>query len=229
MGLIPDRNNDVISFGEAHAPIWTANYGAIGLSTTAAASVTAATTTARAAFTAAENAKTAYHNAVTAQNNAIAALRNVLGDSIRTIRAYGNTQSDPTVVWTKAAIPAPAAPTPMAPPGECKNFVATLENNGAVTLTFKCTNPTGASGTSYIVKRATTSAGPFVYLGTVGKKKFTDETIPAGINQVFYTVQGVRADSAGPVTLPFSVTFGSVGGQSFAQVDGPSATVKLAA
>jgi hypothetical protein len=102
---------------------------------------------------------------------------------------------------------------------------------GAVKLSWKASNPSGTQGTSYIVRRTDTT-GEFVFVGVTGVKTFTDDTFFAGPDSVQYTVQGQRADSAGPVSAIFTINFGrSSGGLTIASAGEEAAvpSVKLAA
>ncbi|MBI5864616.1 MAG: fibronectin type III domain-containing protein [Planctomycetes bacterium] len=101
-----------------------------------------------------EQAKQAYRVATQETNGAFAALRATAGDDVRLIRAYAESQSKPEVVYNTAQIPPPAAPTPIPPPGQPTDLTVTLApSTGELTLRWKVTNPPGASGTSYIIRR----------------------------------------------------------------------------
>ncbi|MGD9689652.1 MAG: hypothetical protein AB7K52_06395 [Phycisphaerales bacterium] len=70
-----------------------------------------------------------------------------------------------------------------------------------------------------------------------GTKRFVDNTFFAGPDSVQYAVQGQRADSAGPVSGPVTVSFGRAPGgggfviasQSAGTGDGPDGQVRIAA
>ena len=53
--------------------------------------------------------------------------------------------------------------------------------------------------------------GPLEYLAVVGKKKFTDETLPAGAASVIYRVTALRSTQRGPAAFHL-VNFGAARG-----------------
>lgn len=198
---------------QAHAPVWTANAAAIGLTPAQATTFDTQTDALAAAILAQEQAKQNYQVATQEVNGAYAALRASAGDDVRLIRAYAESQSKPEVVYNIAQIPPPAAPTPMPPPGQPTDLTVTLApSNGDLTLRWKCTNPPGAAGTSYIIRRRLPGESEFTFLGVSGKKEFVDNTLVAGPDSVQYTVQGQRSDSSGPLSAIFTVNFGQAPG-----------------
>jgi hypothetical protein len=102
-----------------------------------------------------------------------------------------------------------ATPTPMGPLGQARNFKVVLDPaSGIVNLTWKCTNPRGATGAVYQLYRRLGSTGDFQYMGGVGEKKYTDAAVPSGTAQVQYQIQAVRSTSVGPWALCI-VNFGT--------------------
>lgn len=119
-----------------------------------------------------------------------------------------------------------AIPAPVGPPGTPYDFKYTLSRvQGADVLSFtwKSDNPRGAGGTIYQVYRQVGEAGPWVYLGGSGQRKYEDPTIPLGVGQVSYQVQGIRSTAAGAWGT-FVVSYGS-GEQAKARAE----AMKLAA
>jgi hypothetical protein len=106
---------------------------------------------------------------------------------------------------------------------------STLAQNGWITLKWKCTNPEGASGTGYEVKRKVGS-GAFSIIGIGGgDKTYVDSTLPAGSTGVVYQVTGVRSGLRGPAAQ-VNVNFGVGGGGGFTVTSvTEGADVKLAA
>jgi hypothetical protein len=49
----------------------------------------------------------------------------------------------------------------------------------------------------YEVQRRLGGSGPFTYMGTVGEKRFVDDTLPAGTPSVEYQVTAVRSTRRG--------------------------------
>ena len=112
----------------------------------------------------------------------------------------------------------------MPPTGQPTNLTITLTPvDGALSLRWKCVNPQGAAGTSYIVRRRLTGESAWTFIGVSGKKEFVDNTLVAGPDSVQYTVQGQRSDQSGPLSEIFTVNFGQAPG------GGMTATVQAGA
>jgi hypothetical protein len=103
----------------------------------------------------------------------------------------------------------PAPPSPAPPPAQPTDLTVELEPQiGDLILRWKAENPSGTSGTSYIIRRKLEGESSFSFIGVTGSKKFVDTTLIAGPDTVQYTVQGQRADQTGPMSQVFMVTFG---------------------
>ncbi|HPF40680.1 MAG TPA: hypothetical protein P5081_18335 [Phycisphaerae bacterium] len=216
--------SDFLEWCQAHAPVFTANAAAIGLSTEQAAAFAAATTGAGDATVKQEQAQQAGKVATQEVNEAYGDLRSEASEMVRTIRTFAENSDNPSVVYNTAQIPPPAKPTPAPPPAEPKELTVTLSpNSGDLTLQWKATNPEGTSGTSYIIRRRLPTESAFTFIGVTGTKKFIDRTLTAGPDSVQYTVQGQRADSAGPESQIFTVTFGQLPGGGMTAYVGTSA------
>jgi len=234
MGAYPTSPRaDVLAWCQSHTAAWTANAAAIGLSPAQASAFSTATTALATAVANQNLARQASEVATQAAVDAYAALKSVLGDNVRLIRAFAEVQVKPSVVYGLAEIPPPAAPTPMPPPGQPTDLLVTLTPaSGNLLLRWKCGNPPGASGTSYVVRRRLPGESGFSFLGISGKKEFSDTTVTAGPDWVQYTVQGQRSDSTGPLSEVFIVNFGQMAGMMTASVStesprmesGPSAS-----
>jgi hypothetical protein len=213
-----------ITWCQAHQNVFTANAAEIGLSDPQATAFANATTAAAAAVLAQEQAHQAAKVATQAALDAVAALKTTAGDTVRLIRAYAETQTNPSVVYQTAQIPPPATPSPAPPPAQPIDLTVTLEPGaGNLTLGWKAANPVGTSGTTYIIRRKLPGESVFTFLGVSGKKTFVDGTLIAGPDSVQYTVQGQRADSSGPLSPIFTVNFGQAPG------GGVTATVSTSA
>ncbi|HEY0009709.1 MAG TPA: hypothetical protein VGB55_13355, partial [Tepidisphaeraceae bacterium] len=90
------------------------------------------------------------------------------------------------------------------------DFKVSLENDGALSMTWKCPNG-GRGGTMYQIYRRIGAAGEFRYIGGSGSRKFCDPTVPAGASQVTYMIQGMRPTAIGQWGQ-FNVNFGTSGG-----------------
>lgn len=216
MGTYPTTPRaEFLTWCQAHAPVWAVNAMEIGLTAPQTTAFTAAVTAAAAAVLAQEQAQQAAKAATLGAAAAFDTLRDRASDTVRLIRIYAEAQPDPNLVYQTAQIPAPATPTPVPPPAQPTDLTVTLNaTSGAPTLRWKASNPAGASGTSYIVKRRLPAEVGFTFIGVSGKKEIVDATLPAGPDWVQYTVQGQRSDSSGPVSEVFTVNFGvGEGGQ----------------
>jgi hypothetical protein len=233
MSTLPDKREDFLTWCQAHAPVWEQSPSKIGLTPSQATAFTAATTTALTALLNQEKAKQAALSATDTAQDRIGELRSTAGEFLRTIRAFAAATNNEQV-FVDAQIPPTSAPTPVGPPGTPENFKIELNNQGAVTLKFKCTNPSNASGTSYIVRRKLAGQAAFSFVGVTGKKSFTDTTISGTVTQIEYTVQAQRSDVSGPVSQTVTVRFGgggAGGGQIVSVSEGgdESGSIKLAA
>ncbi len=231
MATLPDSKLARIEFFENRIAPWTTNVDAIGLTGPQVVNLASLTSAARDAYTAAQEARAASKAATQVFHDAVAAMvgdDDAGSDMIEQIKNHAESTGNPNV-YALAQIPAPATPGVAPPPGRCSDFSVALEQNGALVLTWKCTNPTGTSGTSYEVMRRIGASGAFEYLGPAPGKTFTDETLPTSaagaVGGITYQVTGVRAGLKGSVAQ-FTVNFGAGGEASVSEVSAP---VKLAA
>ena len=226
MGLLPPSRVGKIEFFESHINPWTEHAADIGVTPSSVANLTSLTEAARAAFLAAEEARQASKAATEAFYTAVSSMAKSGTAMIETIRVFADVNNNPNV-FVLAEIPAPSSGSPVGPPGTPFQPVVTLSQTGAVTLNWKCNNPSGASGTIYEVRRQIGS-GNFVFVGATGTREFIDDTIPAGSSIVNYQVNGLRSTVRGPVAT-FNVRFGVGGGGGLTVVDSTNAEVKMAA
>lgn len=221
MSVIPQKKSEQLAFFEAHYPVWLATPTSVGLTAAQVTAWKAQVQAARTAFDAAQVARNAARTATGNQDTALETAFHGCADLVRVIKSYAEQQANPQTVYDAAAIPAPSSGSPVGPPGTPTDFSVSLQQNGAVNLAWKCVNPEGAVGTIYEVRRKT-GTGPFEFVGAVGVRKFTDDTLPAGSTNVVYQITGVRTTVRGE-PAQFNVNFG-VGGDGF-----NVANVKLAA
>jgi len=215
-GVLPATKLARIEFCEAHNTPFSTNAVAIGTSAASVTDLATKTSAARAAYNAQQAAQNAAKAATNDYNIAVQAMTTAVADILKQVKTKAAI-SGPGV-YSLAEIPAPAIPSPRPAPGKPTDFVATLEENGAVTLKWKCPNPAGTSGTIYQVWRRDTPTGDFNYLGGTGSKSFDDATIPAGSGGVTYQIQAVRSTAVG-LWAQFNVNFGvSSGGEMTASV-----------
>lgn len=214
MGVVPNTKTGKIAFYEGHIDDWTEHAVDIGLTVGEVGALAALITASRASFTNQTNQIAAAKSATTACNNDVSAMHDLGSAAIQKIRVYAETTNNPNV-FVLANIPAPASPSALPPPGVCNQFEVALLDTGALQLKWKCSNPEGATGTVYEVRRKLSTAAPYVFIGaTGGDKTFVDDTVPFGSSTVFYQVVGRRSGLVGPSNT-YVVTFGVGGGGGF--------------
>jgi hypothetical protein len=197
-----------------HEPIFTDNTTAIGISVTQAAAFATATTAAQNSVDAVEAARSAFRAAVQTANIAVRTLRGQAGDAVRSVRSFAELQPDPQAIYALAQIPPQAPPSPAPPPGTPYQLEVSLLQTGALKLRWKCQNPSGTSGTVYEVFRRNQPGAPFQYIGALGGRSFTDETLPSGSASVTYQITAVRSTVRGN-PAQFTINFGIGGGGAF--------------
>ena len=200
-----------LAWCQAHFNVFISNADHIGLTTAQANAFKAATVSAAASAGTQESARLAAEAATDNANDKFRVLRSSAAEMVRSIRTYAVNQND-TNVYVVAQIPPPVDPSQAPPPAKPSDLTVELDSGtGALTLRWKANNPTGTSGTSYIVRRRLSSTAPFVFVGVTGEKRYVDNDFFAGPDSVQYTVQGQRADRAGPNSDVFIINFGRSG------------------
>ena len=231
MGTFPTAPRSAfLTWGLAHTTVFDEQEGNIGLSAAQVTAFTNAVNAANAANQAQENARLAYKAAVTTATEAFNAARRSASLTTKVIRTFAETTNNPGV-YALAQIPAPAVPGEAPPPAKPVELSVALNNaSGSLTLTWKASNPAGTQGTSYIIRRKLPGQAAFAFLGVTGTKKFVDNSFTAGPDSVQYTVQGQRADSAGPESDIFTINFGKTpSGETTAFVANEGEPMRLAA
>lgn len=207
-----DRRSDFLAWCQAHAGVFVDQAAAVGLTVEQAAAFAGATEFAAAQLLAQGQAAQAAKTATEAAGAAFGALRSSAGRTVELIRAFARSAPQPGEVYQRAQLPAPAAPRPAPPPAQPENLRVALDpSGGQLSLSWKCRNPRGTSGTTYLVRRKLPGEADFAFLGVSGRKNFTDATLPAGSASVQYTIQAQRADLSGPLSPIFTVHFGKSG------------------
>jgi hypothetical protein len=209
MRVIPKSPTEKIRFFQARVAKWAENYALIGLDAGEVADIEAKLLAAREARQAQVNAQQKALAATQAFHNAADALAKAGGNAVLKVRAKAETTDD-AQVYFRALLPRPKQASPVAAPGKPTQFAVQLDAIGQVHLRWKCKNPANAEGTVYEVFRSI-DRGPMVYLAVVGKKKFTDETLPAGAASATYRVTALRSTKRGPAAFHM-VHFGVTGG-----------------
>ncbi|MBK8268042.1 MAG: hypothetical protein IPK83_06925 [Planctomycetes bacterium] len=148
------RRSDFLRWAQAHAPVWEANAGDIGLTVGQAEAFGIAVIKLANEALALEEARQAYLAAAVKTQASYRVATREASEAVRLIRAYGGAAKNPLTVYNAAQIAPPAAKSKAPPPSQPERLAAALgANDGSLTLTWKCSNPAGTSGTSYIVRR----------------------------------------------------------------------------
>jgi hypothetical protein len=214
MGQYPTTPRSAfLAWCQAHAPIFEAQASNIGLEESQATAFAGATSDAAAKSLTQDQKRDEYRLSVSASNDSYSDLRRITGEVVRRIKNYAEQQDKPIEVYQLAQIVPPAPPSPAPPPGKPDQFSVQIDpSSGALTLRWKCSNPVGTSGTSYIVRRRLQGESQFSFVGVTGSKVFMDDTFSAGPDRVEYTVQGARSGLNGPLSNILTVNFGAAGG-----------------
>jgi hypothetical protein len=207
--IVPKTVLDKISFFTSHVPRWAEDPPAIGTTAEHVARVQDKLDAAKAANAAREQAIIAARGATLRLKIALAELANAGAQVIGQVKAKAI--MDGTPIYTRAWLPAPAAPSPIGKPGKATSLSVELSSgDGSLRLSWKCRHPRGAKGTMYQVYRRLGNEGEYAFLGASGKKKFIDLTIPAGTRTVIYRIVAVRSTARGDVA-EFPVNLGVSG------------------
>jgi hypothetical protein len=216
MAVVPKNRGPRVAFYAARIAPWTGAATGIGTTSAAVTDLSTKTSTAQTKIAAAVAAQAMAKNATADADLAVREMSIAGAAIIQQIRAKAAIAGPG--VYILAEIPAPATPTPVGDPGTPTAFKATLNPDGTLALAWACANPAGAVGTMYQVSRRHGGTGAFAPIGTSGRRKFVDASVPAGVAAVTYQVQAVRSTAAGPAAQ-FLVNFGvDGGGEAFASV-----------
>lgn len=205
MRLVPETRTGRIAFYRSRIGVWAASAGEIGLTPGAVDRLAGLLADAEAARLANAQAKQAARAAASTYREAVEALHGSPGagaDMIAAIRNHAETTDDPAV-YSLARIAGPKTPRrpgSAPPPGKPTRFEAELLPGGAVRLRWVCRNPRGTQGTIYLVQRQLLPGGAVETLGTTGRKRFTDDTLPRGggeSGEVVYCVTAMRSTRRG--------------------------------
>ncbi|VAX41116.1 hypothetical protein MNBD_PLANCTO03-458 [hydrothermal vent metagenome] len=208
MPLVPHSKAAAIAFFQSHIAAWSADPAAIGLSAQQVIDITTATGASQSSLLAMQEAYNTARSATATNDTDIEAMRAVGASLISTIRAYAKTTGDPSV-YTKADIPAPKAPTPAGAPDAPTNVSGTINNRGAIELSWEGTL---AFHTFFEVYRMFAGQTEWTLLASIGKKAFEDTTIPPSTTSaVQYFVQAKRTDLRSEPSDPVTIRMGVVG------------------
>lgn len=181
-----------------------AAYADYGISQSDALEYAALNSVWRSAFEAATDPGTRTAGKIAAKNDAAAAVR---AKAAALAKVINGTASVTNAQKLALGLNVRAAASPMPPPGTPTRFRVELLAGGSLELRWKCKHPGRAAGAIYHIYRRDGASAAFQFLGTSGKRRFTDETLPAGSMGVVYKVQAVRSTGEGQ-PAEFNVNFG---------------------
>lgn len=210
----PNTIPELLSWGESHWPLWNTNAAQIGLTAAQAMAFKTLVQSSRSAFDAAEAARLASRNATQLQTNALTAMRANAGTLVAIIKAYAEATNNPNI-YNLSGISPPDPRGSVAPPSTPENVRASLNPNGSLTLKWKATQPTGATGVQYQIFRQLDGEQGFTLVDTVGRKNWTDTSLPRGVDGVNYILQAKRGELTSEESDQLAVVFGSQGGGGF--------------
>lgn len=211
MPRVPVTVQDLLNYCSEHSTTWTPSPTTIGLTAAMVSAFKTASMDAATAVAAQAAARDAAKATTLTANAKVKALRRSVAGMIRSISTYAAAQSDPSVVYAAAQIDPPSPRTPSEPPGQPTNITATLDDEGNITLKWKCVNPAGGN-VVYSIERRDGTDGDFTTLDIVGSRVYLDETIPAGAPTIQYRIRGHRGQMDGPASATFTLQFGHGGG-----------------
>ncbi len=210
MSVLPKKLSDLIAFCQARSTLWRDVADDIGLDEAQVLQWQGLIAGAQGKFTARTIAVANAKSATEALGAAGQDLRRKSAELVRSIKTFAEAQQKPSEVYVLANIPAPQNPSTMPPPGIPNTFKAALNPDGSLTISWKCANPPGASGTVYAIRRRSSASAAWEFIGAVGVRKFTDHALPP-VTSITYQVQAQRGSSVGLPSTPFNVMFGSGG------------------
>lgn len=210
MARVPRNVQDLLNFCIEHDSLWQSVGSTCGLSAPQIAAFKTAVGEAVGAVSAQSSAKAGAKAATVLANDRVRELRTSVAGMIRTIVTYADTQGDPMAIYADAQIDPPSPRTPSEPPGQPTNITATLDDEGGITLKWKCINP-DAGNVVYIINRRDGSSANFTQVGVSGSRVFLDDSLAAGPAVVQYQIRAYRGQTAGPASPIFTLQFGRSG------------------
>ncbi len=216
--VLPNGKIEKVQWCETHKDAWQTNSVGMGSSAATVTAWAAKVVAARAKFENQKMLQQAAQMATIEFHDSVADLSRSTSDIIKQVKTKASIDGT-NDAYTLAQVPPPATPGPAPIPGTPFAFKAELiPGEGALTLTWKCTNAGNAHGVTYQISRRTSPMGEFQYIATVGPKTFSDATLPAGSSQVTYKIVAIRSTARGNAA-EFTVNFGvGTGGEVVATV-----------
>jgi hypothetical protein len=201
MSTIPyDSREQVLVWCAARVEAFAAHQEAVGLSPSQVEEFTALTALLAEHEREAAEARARAEAATLRVNSTFARLRKAMVNAVADVRREAEATGNPQV-YALALVPPRAFGKPAPAPQRPTQLAAQLANagssEGGLVLSWQCRQPRNVRGTMYIVSRQLPGDTTFTTLGIVGARRFVDETLPAGVGEVTYTVQAVRGTRVG--------------------------------
>lgn len=202
--LVPLTHTGQIQFFEQHLQPWTTNASAIGLTGPQVAMLSDLVETAREKYVEAEAARLASKIATQSLQNALELMNKVGSGCVQSIRGKADSTLDASV-YSKALIPPPAAKTPSGIPNQPTACSAFIDDGGRVNLSW-----VGSTqyNTYFTIWRKLPGESGFKMIGTVGGKKWVDETVRAGTPCATYFIKAHRGTKISTASLQMNIIFG---------------------
>lgn len=206
MRTVPRNQSPKISFFKSRLVKWNENAEQIGVSPEDVALLSARTDAARVALSAQRAAQMAAEAATLKLQIAMDEMATQGAAMLLQIRAKAR-MSGNNRVYSLAQIATPKKGSPIGVPGKPNRFEFMVDDLGALRMTWQCKNPRGSTGTIYQIYRRIGGSGEMTFLGTSGKKRFVDTTLPIGASSIMYQIRAVRSTKVGEAAT-FNVNFG---------------------
>jgi hypothetical protein len=198
--VVPRNRFPLISFYKGRAAKWVENAALLGLDPQELATLQAEIAAAEEALRVQQLAQTQARIKTQSLRFALEALGTTGAGLIRQIRGRSATLGNQAYILSM--LPVPEKGSPIAEPGTPRSFTTELQQTGMLTLRWECNNPRSARGTLYhvhrqVMREGESDWGPREFLGTAGRRKFVDATLPPGVVSATYEVQAIRSTRAG--------------------------------
>jgi hypothetical protein len=210
MTTYPQNRKDFLIWADAHVDLWVAVAAQIGLTPAQATNFRTKITEFRERTVSQEQARLNYSAETEGANVSYNTARTLTSDLVRAIRSFAVNTNNPAV-YQIAQIPAPADPGVVPPPGQPTDFRIGLNTDGSITIRFKAVHPKGSNNVIYFVQRKLAGETVFTLIGGTGERRYTDTTLPVGVDGATYIITGQRGGVQGEPSSQLAVTFGSGG------------------
>jgi hypothetical protein len=204
---LPETRLKRLQWLEARVAAWTANYDSIGLTQEQAVNISTATTAARSAFNAAELSRAQSKAKTIDWYEAVDDAAEKGAAAVNTIKAFAQSSGEPGV-YSTAMVNPNDPPSPHGTPAVPENLKTEVLNTGGVEISW---SGSLANRAYFEVFRRLPGQGAETLIASIGKTRFTDETIPAGQGRAWYAVRARRGELASDTTDVVEVRLGIPG------------------